>query len=243
MRPSLLVPVWVDGLLERTIAFPSLRKRVKKVWDRMADEFLELKFVRERDTWSPNDLVDGLQRALKFSQQLSTGWASSVVTWMHELCGDRRRLVLSPRPGGAGLPQPAGNAHRLWTHARRGVHAAGRQLRRRPRAEPGRTSTPAPGGACLRQTMLAPQEHEFIPSDVMTYLAFYRGDERGGRPFETWSGTLGMCPSDAAVHRIDTPVESSGYGHAIPASGVPINAPHFAAQPAKSVQVPVRRHR
>ena len=54
-----------------------------------------------------------------------------------------------------------------------------------------------------RQTELAPGEHEFIASDVMTYLAFFQADERGGRPYETWSGTLGFNPAEVTIHRID----------------------------------------
>jgi hypothetical protein len=37
-------------------------------------------------------------------------------------------------------------------------------------------------------------EQQFSAHHVMTYLAFFKGDERGGRRFETWSGTLGMTP-------------------------------------------------
>jgi hypothetical protein len=33
-------------------------------------------------------------------------------------------------------------------------------------------------------------EQEFIGYHVMTYLAFYKEEERRGRPFEAWSGAL-----------------------------------------------------
>jgi hypothetical protein len=36
-----------------------------------------------------------------------------------------------------------------------------------------------------------PKEEEFMSYHVMSYLAFFKDDERRGRPFETWSGTLG----------------------------------------------------
>ncbi len=81
VRPMLLIPVWIDGLLERSCPFPSMRKRVRMVWDRLVDEFLAVDFVRQRDTWSPFELVDGLERALKFSKRLSVGWASSTLAW------------------------------------------------------------------------------------------------------------------------------------------------------------------
>ncbi len=85
IRPLLLVPVWIDGLLERTCSFLSMRKEVKRIWDQLADEFLEIPFVSRRDTWSPLDMVDGLQRLLKFSQRLSVGWASAAAAWFHGL--------------------------------------------------------------------------------------------------------------------------------------------------------------
>jgi hypothetical protein len=242
VRPSLLVPIWVDGLLERTIAFPSLRKRVKRVWDRLTDEFLDLKFVRERDTWSPNDLVDNLQRALKFSQQVSTGWASNIVSWMHELCGGgdgsyyRHALAEQDFRNRRAMHIIYGHTHDAECIPLDASHVDGNVLNQS-------YFNSGTWRRVLRQTMLAPQEHEFIPADVMTYLAFYRADERGGRSFETWTGTLGMCPTDSTTHRIDRPVESTAYGNAVSAPAVPINAPHFATQPAKAVQVPVRRNR
>jgi hypothetical protein len=39
----------------------------------------------------------------------------------------------------------------------------------------------------------------------MTYLAFFQGDERSGRPYETWSGTLGLGSRVANVRRLDGP--------------------------------------
>jgi UDP-2,3-diacylglucosamine pyrophosphatase LpxH len=238
VRPSLLVPVWIDGLLERSCAFPSLRKHVKKVWDRLADEFLEMRFVRERDTWRPNDLVDGLQQALKFSQKLSVKWASSVIHWMHEMRGSIEGSYY--------------------------VHALNEQEFRSRRASHiiyGHThdaeSVPLDAsysdGQVLnqmyfnsgtwrrvyRQTRLAAAEHEFIPSDVMTYLAFYRGDERGGRPYETWSGTLGHAPAEA-IQRLELGRETP-HGQPVPAPAVHVRAPHFATSPGAAGHVPTRR--
>jgi UDP-2,3-diacylglucosamine pyrophosphatase LpxH len=35
-----------------------------------------------------------------------------------------------------------------------------------------------------------PEEQKFVPYQVLTYLAFFKGNERGGRSFETWSGAF-----------------------------------------------------
>jgi hypothetical protein len=39
---------------------------------------------------------------------------------------------------------------------------------------------------------------EFASHWVMTYQGFYKDDERGGRTFEAWSGTLSL-PRDGEV--------------------------------------------
>jgi len=35
-----------------------------------------------------------------------------------------------------------------------------------------------------------PNDEEFFGYHVMTYVAFFEGDERKGKAFETWSGSL-----------------------------------------------------
>ena len=47
------------------------------LWDRLADEFLAIDFVRRHDTWNPRELIDGLEQTLKFSKRRSTQWAHS----------------------------------------------------------------------------------------------------------------------------------------------------------------------
>jgi len=43
-----------------------------------------------------------------------------------------------------------------------------------------------------RRTQKYKKQFEYNRHHVMTYLAFYKGNERGGRPFESWSGRLGL---------------------------------------------------
>jgi UDP-2,3-diacylglucosamine pyrophosphatase LpxH len=201
IRPILLIPVWIDGLLERSCPVPGLRKRVKQIWDQMADDFLSLNLVRERDTLSPLDIVDGLERALKFTKRLSLGWASAISTWLAQFRGTQ------------------GDSY--WRHA---LTEQDFRNRRAKHIIYGHTHAPeiisldasyAEGYVhnqvylnsgtwrrVHRQTMFAPSELEFIASDSMTYLAFFQGDERGGRPYESWSGTLGVNLPEGATPKI-----------------------------------------
>jgi UDP-2,3-diacylglucosamine pyrophosphatase LpxH len=231
IRPLLLIPVWIEGLLERSCPQPAIRKEVKKIWDQLADEFLALPFVRERDTWRPVDLVDSLQRSLKFSRRLSVGWAS----WIAQFCNQLRGVDTSSYFHHALTEQDFRNRrarHIVYghTHASEMVpldasHADGYVLHQ----------AYFNSGTWRRvhcQTQFAPREHEFIAADTMTYLAFFKDDERGGRPYETWTGTLGLNPLVLPSYRYDTAEPSLGGPHSgapISTPSVPVRAPHFAA--------------
>lgn len=232
IRPLLLIPVWIDGLLERCCPQPAMRKEVKRVWDELADRVLDHPFVRRRDTWCPVDIVDGLQKALKFSRKLSVGWASWIAQWMTELRGGRsasffehalteqdfrnrraRHIVYGHTHHPEVVPLDASHADGFVLHQAYFNSGTWRRVH--------------------QQTQFAPREHEFIAADTMTYLAFYKDDERGGRPYETWTGTLGIHPHTAATtYRFDGANRSGAAPHAsgqpISTPSVPARAPHFA---------------
>ena len=240
IRPLVLIPVWLDGLLERTCSLPSMRKRVKTVWDRLADEFLAIDFVRQRDTWSPFDLVDGLERVLKFSKRLSIGWASAITGWLNELRGAKGSSYFQHALSEQDFRNRRakhivyGHTHAVESVPLDASYAEGYVLNQ----VYFNTGT---WRRVHRQTELAPGEHEFIASDVMTYLAFFQADERGGRPYETWSGTLGFNPAEVTIHRIDRGRTSHATGQPLSAPGLQDHAPHFATPLAKAGIVPRRR--
>lgn len=202
IRPSLLAPVWIDGLLERTCPVPVIRKRVKLVWDRLVDRFLALEFVRSRDSWSPVDLVDGLERVLKFSKRLSVGWASSIVNWLHSVRGPgepsyvRHALAEQDFRNRRARHIVYGHTHLAESIPLDASYAEGYVLNQM-------YFNAGTWRRVFRPTSLAPCEHEFIPAECLTYLAFYQADERKGRPYETWSGTLGLVPPSGRTYRLD----------------------------------------
>jgi UDP-2,3-diacylglucosamine pyrophosphatase LpxH len=227
IRPVLLAPVWLEGLLERTCPNPAMRKYVKQSWDRLADDMLQLSMVRERDTWSPLDLVDGLERALKFSQRLSVGWASAVATWLNTLRGAK-----GPSYSEHALAEPDfrnrrarhivyGHTHLAETVPLDASYADGYVLNQ----VYFNTGT---WRRVYHQTQLAPADHEFLAVENMTYLAAFEGDERSGRPFETWTGTQGLAADGQAspFHMIARHAEHSG-----PNAAFPVPPPHFQALP------------
>ena len=204
IRPSLVVPVWIDGLLERTCALPAQRKKVKAIWDRLTDRFLSLDYVRSRDTWSPVDLVDGLSRVLKFSKRLNTGWSSAILAWLSSIRGPgdasyhRHALAEQDFRNRRAKHIVYGHTHFAESVPLDASYAEGYVLNQV-------YFNAGTWRRVYRQTQLAPAEHEFIAADSMTYLAFFQGDERSGRPYETWSGTLGLGSRGSIVRRLDGP--------------------------------------
>lgn len=240
VRPLMLVPVWIDGLLERTCSQASVRRQVKLVWDRLADEFLAQPFVRARDTWNPVDLVDGLERLLKFSKGISIGWAAKIITWLHGLRGQdeesyfKHALQEQDFRNRRAKHIVYGHTHYAESVPLDASYADGSVL----------NQTYFNSGTWRRvhrQTELAPSEHEFIPADVMTYLAFYQGDERKGRPYETWSGTLGVQPTEVPVLRVDAGTPVHAKSQSVPAPALHGQGPHFAPSLARTHVVPRRR--
>ncbi len=134
VRPLLMVPVWIDGLLARTCPLPHVR-RVKVVWDQLVDRFLALPFVRSLQKRGRTIVVDRLEQVLKFSKRVSIGWASKIVTLLGELRG-QQIVVLSACPGRTRIPQPTRQVCRLRPYPLCRDRAAGGQLCRRLSAEP-----------------------------------------------------------------------------------------------------------
>ena len=247
-----MVPVWIDGLLERTCAMPAMRQQVKRIWDRLVDEFLAIDFVRRHDTWSPVDAVDELRAALKFSKRLSIGWAASLVGWLNKL---------------RGAPDESYWHHALAEQDFRNRRAKHIVYGHTHEAETVPLDASYAEGYVLNQvyfntgtwrrvhspTQLAPGEHEFIASDMMSYAVFFQGDERKGRPYETWSGSLGFQQSEVTVHRIDPGQPRPSSATVLrtapgPAAGQPAAtanpqtpAPHFLTPSARPGIVPTRR--
>lgn len=190
VRPLLAIPIWVDGLLRRTCGETAQIKGVKRIWDDLAEHFLRLEFVRKHDSWvRPLDLVDRLEIALKFSQGVSFHKMSNLLSWINETFrGTDEPFYRHAISEQAFKSQRAryivyGHTHHPEVVPLDISFAGDRAI--------GQMYLNA--GTWRRVHELAqrnPKEEEFLGYYVMTYLAFYQGDERGGRPFESWSGSL-----------------------------------------------------
>ncbi len=233
-RPLPMVPVWIDALLERTCPAPALRKRVITAWDRLADELLQIDFVRRGELGSRLDLVDGLHRALKFNQRPPGDWARSTSQWLARIRG---APDASYRPHAAAEQDfrnrrakhiVYGHTHLAETVPLDASYAESYVLEQM-------YFNAGTWQRVHRPTCLAPQGQEFIGWQCLSLLVFYQADERRGRSFETWSGTLGDLPPQAAVHRLDAGKEVLLGPKRVSAADRAPRTPHFVARPAQPV--------
>jgi hypothetical protein len=240
IRPLLLIPVWIEGLLDRAGVRAELRRSVKHGWDQLVDEFLQLPFVRQQDRWSPFQVVDGLEQALKFSKRMTIGWTAKIVTWLNELRGAStasyypHALAEQDFRNRRARHIVYGHTHLAESVPLDASHADGYVLNQ----VYFNTGT---WRRVYRQTQWAPGEQEFIAAETMSYAAFYQVDERSGRSFETWSGTLAPMAQHTPVRRLDADRLIHATEQSLPAPKVPVRAPHFP-HPISPSRSPAARH-
>ena len=191
VRPLLAAPAWIEGLLQRKCPDPQQTKSVKRIWDDLADQFLQLKFVRDRDKWYQlNDLADQLQWALKFSKGASLRTLSQLMTWWNKVTGGRDQSFFPHAMAEQAFKNRTAK-YIVYGHTHRHeIVPLDSSFNDRGQFDQMYINS----GTWRRvheQAKWNVEEREFMGYYVMTYLAFFKGDERGGRTFESWSGALG----------------------------------------------------
>jgi len=183
VRPLVVIPTWIDSLLRRTCS-KDQAKAVKDIWNGLANDFLEIDFVKQH------------KAALKFGLKVSTGVSIATLS---------RALLWLKAKFGIGNEKPfyqnalsekaykEGRAHFVvYGH----THHHEIVVLKAANAKAGLPFDQVyinSGTWRAVHEMAAgdPKAEEFAGYKVMTYLVFYRDDERVGREFESWSGALG----------------------------------------------------
>ena len=191
VRPLLAIPIWIDALLQKTGVSKRQVKQVKGIWDDLVNDFLQLDFVRARDSFfNPFDSVDKLEIALKFSKGISLGTAGVLAAWWNEQMGVSSKSYYTHAVKERAFKN---RSARYLVYG----HTHGHEIVPLDASFQGSQRLDQMyfnSGTWRRVHRLAevhPDEQEFIAYDVMTYLSFFKGNERKGRPFACWSGALG----------------------------------------------------
>lgn len=187
VRPALATPLWISGQIRRHAGNTTLENELKKVWDDLCDQFLQLDVVREQDRAFKLDLVDGLELVLKISKRASFETLNDLVVWVHEkLHGSAHSLAQNA------LQEPAflNNAARFVVYGHTHHHeivpldSDGEP----PNEENQLYINSGTWRSYYDLAVKDPKEQKFVRYQTFTYLTFYKDGERSGRSFEAWSG-------------------------------------------------------
>jgi hypothetical protein len=188
VRPALASSLWISGQIKRHAQDEALEIELKKIWNKLCDEFLELPYVREQDKAFEFDSVDAMQLILKISKRASFQTMNDIVIWVREKLSEKERSFAEHA-----LNEPAllNNTARYIVYGHTHLHEV--------------VSLDASGKPPYEQRQLYvntgtwrsyfdlaiknPEEQKFVPYQSLYYLAFYKDGEREGRQFEVWSGT------------------------------------------------------
>lgn len=189
IRPALATPLWISGQIRRHAESAALEKELKKVWDDLCDQFLQLDFVRELDKSFQFDIVDALELVLKISKRASFETLDELVLWVHNKMNENENSLAENA-----LQEPAflNNSARFIVYGHTHYHEI---IPLDSDGEPPneRHQFYFNSGTWRSYYDLAiknPREQKFARYDTFTYLTFYKDGERSGREFEAWSGAF-----------------------------------------------------
>jgi hypothetical protein len=172
--------LWLNGLLKRTCNQPQAA-RIKQIWDGMVDDFLNIDFVKKHDSpFNPWDEVDKMQVLLKTSRVLNFNVLAKYAPRVADFLAGRSEGYLEH----ALAENLAAAKYVVYGHTHHSEMVT-------MEADKYFFNT----GTWRAVHELAKKQEKdqvFGTFHVMTYVAIYRADERGGKPFESWSGALGV---------------------------------------------------
>jgi hypothetical protein len=192
VRPLLNVPAWLGSVLEQFCP-PAQAAEIKGIWDGLVDKFLALDFVRGHNSHHPFG-QSNLEAALKFSRGASLAFLGRVVSplakqWLQGADGDLLRQASKEKAldNGDARFVVYGHSHDPCMVAlRAATKTRGSQI----------YLNSGTWKAVLEAEICPAAGRQLVGHHVMTYLTFFKEDERKGRAYETWTGSL---ESTAAV--------------------------------------------
>ncbi len=189
VRPALATPLWISSQLRQNEIPHAIQKKLKGIWNEMTHDFLGLAFVQAQDKPSKLDAVDGLETAVRITDLLSFDTLDRLAVWLRRIFGSEQvTFARHALKEAAFLHRQAQFIVYGHTHRHEVVPLDSFPGIPRPTNQIYMNS-----GTWHTYHDLAinkPEEQKFVPYQVLTYLTFFKEDERQGRRFETWSGSF-----------------------------------------------------
>ena len=190
LRPSLMAPVWIQGIIDRGIETEAHKKKIKDIWDRLADEFIEMPFVRSHDSkLNPFETVDWLERIIRLTAGAQFKTLSDLASWITQKSwGDDISLRKHALTEEAFLNHKARYIIYGHTHQHEIIPLDSNKIAGHPFDQVYINS--GTWQTYHQLTIKNPKNGQFVTHKSLTYLTFFKDDERSGRPFEAWTATL-----------------------------------------------------
>jgi len=184
IRPVLATPLWISGQIRSHVSGPALEHDLKEVWDRIAEEFLQLQYVRQADKAFQFDIVDAMQVMVKISGSASFSTIDDIVMWVHDkMWGGERSFANHALREPSFLDETARYIVYGHTHHHEIV-----PLDALPDLQDQLYFNSGTWHSYYGLAIKNIKNQKFVPYQALTYLTFYTEDEHDGRGFETWSG-------------------------------------------------------
>jgi len=187
IRPALAAPLWISGQIKNHAGSSALENDLKKIWDRLANEFIQLDFVRQADKAFQFDVVDAMQLLVKISKRASFTTITDIIVWVRDqMWGVEKSFAVHA------LEEPAfiNNTARYFVYGHTHHHEI--------------VPLDAEGGLSGANSQIYlnsgtwhsyfdlgiknPRDQKFVGYETLTYLTFFTEEEHGERQFEAWSG-------------------------------------------------------
>jgi hypothetical protein len=189
VRPVLATPLWIGSQIRNNALGQAEQEKLKNLWNEICDEFLALPFVNENHKRFKWDTVDDLKLAIRISDHFSFKTIDEIVVWARKLFNPDAMTF-----AGHALKEPAFLDHSarfvVYGHTHHHEIVPLDAIPTMPHPTNQMYLNSGTWHTYFDLAINKPEEQKFIPCQVLTYLTFYKGDERLGRCFETWSGSF-----------------------------------------------------
>jgi UDP-2,3-diacylglucosamine pyrophosphatase LpxH len=189
VRPALLVPTWIDSLLRQNCE-PALDNRIKAIWNDLASDFMHHPFVRGFDRRFRLDAVDALEAVLTISKTASFETLSNLMAFVtRHFWGGNISFAKNALQEKVYQDHSARFVVYGHTHHHEVTPMDVYKEHNVPLSEI--CFNTGTWHALHTATEANPQYVNFVSYYTMTLAAFFKDTERRGKPYETWTGTLG----------------------------------------------------
>ena len=189
VRPALATWLWVSSQIKHNELRSNIQKKIKKIWDELGHEFLDLDFVRALDEKFNFDYVDKLEIALQISKRTPVKMLNDLALWIQEeIWGGQISYAKKALKEPAFVENKA--SYIVYGHTHHHEVVPLDTSEKRTVLDDKFYFNSGTWYTYFDLAIHKPHEQKFVPYQVVSFLVFYRDDQRKGHRFETLSGTF-----------------------------------------------------